>query len=550
MTLTEAPPQPAPSAEPAPPPVAGGSLLTTADHKRIGRLYVGFALLFLLAGGVVGGLLQAELVSTGVQVTGNAFARLFSFHATVTPLLFLAPLWVGLATYVVPLQIGATGLAFPRLQALALWTYVGGGGLVIAAYLVGTPRGAGLSLSSPIQVSGASTTATDLWIVGLALVGIGAVLAAVNLLTTVVTLRTDGMSFDRLPFFTWAVFASAAVVAVATPTFLAGLVLLYLDQHFGGSFFSTGTRGAQQIWQHLLWLFGRPEVYLLTLPGLGAATEIVAVHSRKPLVNRQVVLGALGAVAVLSLGAWAAGASAATAVVLPTYSILTALVAAPVGIIVLMWLDALRRGRPRPHVTLAYLAAYLVLVLFGVVNTVVAAAAKVGGGTAWSTGHIHVLVLGAPVLLAFAAIHHWAPKIWGRELSQALGGLEVLLLLGGFLVMGLADYLLGYDGAPWHVADIGGKSSWLALERVGAGGAALVILGVLVFVINLVGAVAGGRGTPAVDNPWDGFTLEWATSSPPPAHNFDAVPEVRSSEPVAPAASPAVEAAPGAEVEA
>jgi cytochrome c oxidase subunit 1 len=532
MTLTEAPPQPAPSAEPASLPVAGGSLFATADHKRIGRLYIGFALLFLVAGGLVGGLLQAELVSSGVQVTGNAFARLFSFHATVTTLLFLAPLWVGLATYVVPLQIGATGLAFPRLQALALWTYVVGGGLVVAAYVVGTPRGAGLSLSTPIRVTGASATATDLWVMGLALVGVAALLAAVNLLATVVTLRTEGMSFDRLPFFTWAVFSSAAVMVVATPTFLAGVLLLYLDQHFGGTFFSTGTRGAQQIWQHLLWLFGRPEVYLLTLPGLGVASEIVAVHSPKPFANRRVVLGALGAVAILSLGAWAAGASAATAVVLPTYSVLTALVAAPAGVLVLMWLDALRRSRPHPHVTLAYVGGYLVLVLFGVANTVVAAIARVDAGTAWSTGHIHVLVLGAPVLLAFAGVHHWAPKIWGRQLSQALGALEVLLLVGGFLVMGLADYLLGYDGAPWHVADIGGKGSWLALERLGAGGAALVTLGVLVFVANLLRSVAGGRGAPAADDPWQGSTLEWATTSPPPDHNFDAVPDVRSAEPV------------------
>ena len=236
--------------------------------------------------------------------------------------------------------------------------------------------------------------------------------------------------------------------------------------------------------------------------------------------------------AILSLGAWAAGASAATAVVLPTYSVLTALVAAPAGVLVLMWLGTLREGKPRPHITLVYVGAYLLLVLFGVANTVVAAVVKVDAGTAWSTGHIHVVVLGAPVLLAFAAVHHWAPKIWGRQLSQALGGLEVLLLLGGFLVMGLADYLLGYDGAPWHVADIGGKGSWLALERLGAGGAVLVMLGVVVFVLNLLGSVAGGRGTPAVDDPWEGHTLEWATTSPPPAHNFDAVPDVRSAEPV------------------
>ena len=493
MTLTEAPPQPAPSAEPASEPAAG-NVLTTADHRRVGRLFIGFSLLFLLAGSVVGGLLQFELAGSGIQVTGNAFARLFSLHATVTPLLFLAPLWVGVATAVVPGQIGASDLAFPRLQALALWGYAVGGGIVITAYLVGSPRGAGLSISTPIQVAGASTRATDLWITGLALVGIAALVAAVNLLATVVTRRADGMSFDRVPLFSWATFATSAVLVVAIPTFLAGLLLLYFDQHFGGTFFAVGTRGAQQVWQHLLWLFGRPEVYLLTLPGLAAASEIVEAQAGRPLINRNVAFGAIGAFAALSLGAWAAGASAATAVVLPTYSVLTALVAAPAGVLVLVWLGTLRLGRPKPHVTLLYVAAYLLLVLFGVANTIVAAAAKVDAGTAWSTGHLHVMVLGAPVLLAFAAVHHWAPRIWGGPLSQAMGGLEVLLLTGGFLVMGLADYLLGYDGAPWHVADLlNPKSSWLGLEKLGTAGAALVLLGGLVFIANVLRSAVGSR---------------------------------------------------------
>ena len=494
MTLTEAPPQPAPSAEPAHQSVPGGTILTTADHRRVGALFVGFALLFLLAGGIVGGLLQVELAGSGVQVTGNAFARLFSLHATVTPLLFLAPLWVGLATAVIPGQIGAGNLAFPRLQSFALWTYVVGGGVVVAGYIVGSPRGAGLSLSQPIRVAGASATATDLWISGLALVAIAALLAAVNLLATIVTQRGEGTSFASLPLFSWATFATSAVLVIAIPTFLGGLALLYLDQHFGGSFFAVGTRGGQQVWQHLLWLFGRPEVYLLTLPGLGVASEIVEAQTGKPLINRNVAMGALGAFAVLSLGAWAAGASASTAVVLPTYSVLTALVAAPAGVLVLLWLGTMRDGRPKPHVTLLYVAAYLVLVLFGVANTIIAAVVKVDAGTAWSTGHLHVVVLGAPVLLAFAAVHHYAPRIWGRALHQGMGGLEALLLLGGFLVMGLADYLLGYDGAPWHVADlVNPKGSWLNLEKLGTAGAALVLLGTLVFVANVLRTAVTSR---------------------------------------------------------
>ncbi|MEY2478649.1 MAG: cytochrome c oxidase subunit [Actinomycetota bacterium] len=535
MTLTQAPPGQAGAEPPASAAPAPATILTAADHKTVGRLYIAASLLFLLVAGVVGMLLRVELAEEGVKVVGDDFARLFSLHSTVAPILFLAPFWTGLATVIVPLQIGAPNVAFPRLQATTFWLYVVGGVLVIGAYAVDTPNGAGLALSSPF--SGRGNAATDVWIMGLLLVSVASVLAAGVLLTTIVKLRAPGMTLLRAPLFTWSVFATSAVVLLATPVFIAGLLLLYLDQHFGGTFFAAATTGSSEVWQHMLWLYGRPEVFLLALPGLGAACDIVVTAARGPLPGRGPVRlearVALVLFAFLSLGAWAADAPARDAVVLPTVTAFTGLVIVPVGILALLWLGAGRDIR-RFHFPLLHVAGALLLVAIAVINVIVAAVKDVDGGTAWATGHLHVAFFGAPLVLAIGAVHHWAPKLVGRRLSTGLGALELVLVVLGVGIMGLASYLLGYDGAPWHVADLAGKGSWQNLERLAAAGGALLTAGVLLFVANLM---MGGRGKAVEDNPVGGVTLEWATTSPPPPWNFEQVAPVRSETPLAEAAS-------------
>jgi cytochrome c oxidase subunit 1 len=534
MTLTETRPDHIENHPPsAPLAVAHGNWLTTADHKRIGLLYLAASILFLLVGVSLGMVMRAELAEKGVQIVGNEYGRILSMHATTMTMLFLAPLWLGLGTYLVPLQIGAPRLALPRLQATTFWTFLAGGGVVVAAYIVDRPAGMGLGLSTAITANGAANHATNLLIAGWLILAVSSALAAANLIVTIVCMRSEGMTFDRLPMFTWATLWTATISLVAAPVFAAGLVLLYLDQHFGGTFFRPENPVAQVTWQHTLWLFGRPDTFLLLLPALGAASDIVVTHARRSLLASMPVRIAIGAYAVLSLGAWAAGASVRDAVVLPTYSGLTGLMVIPVVIIALVWLGTLRFGDIRLNVTLVYVASGLLLLLFGAANVAVAALKKVDGGTAWSTGHLHVVVFGAPTLLAFGAIYHWAPKLWGRHLNAGIGVLQALALLGGFLIMGLGSYLLGYGGAPWHVADTAAKASWVNLERLASAGGLLVAIGVLLFLANLLVSVSMGRGEVAEDDPWQGSTLEWATSSPPPPHNFDSVPEVRSESPLA-----------------
>lgn len=536
MMLTESRPEAA--AEPAPEaaqPAPAELWLTTADHKRLGLLYIAFSTLYLLLGVVLGELMRAEQSAKGVQILGSNFFRTFSMHATVTGVLFLAPLWTGIATYVVPLQIGTARLALPRLHSFALWLYVVGGGVVVTGYLIGPPNGLGLSVSTPLAApTGGANRATTLWITGLVLVTLGTLLASVDLAVTVLQHRTEGLTVARLPMFSLATLATSLLSILATPVFLAGLALLFVDEHTGGPLFAASSAGGQDVWQHMLWLFGRPDVYLLTVPGLGAACDIVATHARRPLLN---AVGARSAVLLfgfLSLAAWAAGSQVRHAVVLPTYSVPTALVAVPVAVLALTWLGTVATGRLRFHISLVFVLGFLGLLLLGAINAAVAAAGHVEGGAAgssWSTAQLHVVAFAAPTLLAVGALYHWSPKLFGRQLSAAAGALVFLALFGGFLINGLGTYLLGYKHAPWHLKEYAAATQF-DYSRVASAGGVLVLLGVLLLVGDIlrVSLAEPAEATPA--DPYEGLTLEWATASPPAPGNFDAVPEVRSAHPL------------------
>ena len=542
MTLTATRPPDAPAVADEVPVFVPETWLTTSDHKRLGRMYIVASLAFLVVGSGVGVAMDAQRAGKNMTIAGDRYAQLFSLHTTVSVLLFLAPLWVGLATYLVPLQIGSRRLAFPRLAALAFWTYVTGGLLVLGSFVFGVPHGAGIALSQPlVGLKGGASRATDLWVAGLMVVTLAAILAAANIFTTVFKLRAPGMTLVRAPAFTWAAMATSAATLLSAPMFMAGLLLVYIDQHFGGRLFAPNQANANLVWQHLVWLYGRPDAYLLFLPALGVISDVVATHARRPLFMAPVVKGAIFAFAILSFGILTATGSAGSAVLLPTPTVVSALVLLPVGVCLLMWLGTIRPAELRLHVSLLYAAGFVILCLLGALNAVIAAIAGIkvnvadaGLGSAWSTGQLHAVLFGAPTLAAFAAIYHWAPKIWGRHLSGSLGVIQWLLMFGGFIASAAGSWLLGYSGAPWHVANLtgpGAKAGWLGLARLEGAGDVLIVLGIAVFIINLAASVLG-RGERAEPDPYGGTSLEWATTSPPPEDNFSYVPEIRSDTPL------------------
>lgn len=528
MTMTES--RPAAPADLEPVAAESRSLIDSADHKQLGLVLIGAGLLFLVVAGALALVLRGELVDDGVQIVGNEFGRLFSMHATFATVLFLGPVFLGLGTFVVPLQIGAPRVAFPRLHAFATWAYVLGGVLLAASYVVGPPAGGGLSLVNPIPpaVGDEATAATELWIGSLGMIAVATLLLCVSLVVTIGKLRAPGMTLARLPLFSWGILTTAGALILSTPVFLAGLLLLYIDQHAGGTFFADPA--SQAIWQHLLWLFGRPEAYLLGLPGLAAACEIVTLRTRKPLDPYFVARGALAAAAIFSFGVWASGTAVMDAVVLPAHSGVASAIIAPVGVVVLLWLNSLRSPSFSFHASLLHVAGFLALVGLGVAAAGIAGLKEVDGGTAWTTGFIHTAVFGAPTLLAFGALHHWAPKLIGRPLNAGLGALEALALTGGFAISGLASFFLGYEGMPAHVKDFAGDDLG-GLNLLAAVGGVVVVGGVVLFLVNVLSTLA--RKTPAQPDPWNGLTLEWAAPWPTPAHNFEAVDDVRSLTPLA-----------------
>ncbi|MCS0635392.1 cytochrome c oxidase subunit I [Streptomyces sp. LP05-1] len=510
--------------------------LTTTDHKKIGQLYLATSFGFFLAAGALALVMRAELARPGLQlVSSEQYNQAFTLHGTIMLLLFATPTFAGFANAVMPLQIGSPDVAFPRLNMFAYWLFLFGGLIVLGSLL--TSEGAadfGWTAYAPLSRSGHTpSVGGDLWIMGLALSGFGTILGAVNFIATVVGMRAPGMTMFRLPIFTWNVLLTSVLVLLAFPVLAAALLVLESDRRFGSRVFAPENGGAV-LWQHLFWFFGHPEVYIIALPFFGIVTEVIPVFSRKPLFGYVGLVGATIAITGLSAVVWAHHMFATGAVLLPFFSFMSFLIAVPTGVKFFNWIGTMWKGSISFETPMLWVTGFLVTFLFGGLTGVILASPPMDFHVTDSyfvVAHFHYVVFGTVVFAMFAGFHFWWPKMTGKMLDERIGKIHFWTLFTGFHTTFLVQHWLGAEGMPRRYADYLAADGFTALNTVSTIGAFLLGLSTLPFLYNVWKTAWYGERV-RVDDPWGyGRSLEWATSCPPPRHNFTALPRIRSESP-------------------
>jgi cytochrome c oxidase subunit 1 len=538
-----------PKFEPARPRPRLVDWLTSTDHKVIGNLYLATSFGFFLVGGVLALLIRAELFKPGLQVVDNPlqFNQLFTMHGTIMLLLFATPLFAGFANAVMPLQIGAPDVAFPRLNIFAYWLYVFGALIVVGGFVTpGGPAAAGWTSYAPLSDAANSPgVGGDLWVFGLALGGFGTILGAVNFITTIVCLRAPGMTMFRMPVFTWTVLVTSILVLMAFPVIASAFLAMGADRRFGAHIFDP-QNGGPILWQHLFWFFGHPEVYIIALPFFGIISEVLPVFSRKPIFGYKTLVFATIAIAALSVTVWAHHMYATGQVLLPFFSVMTMLIAVPTGVKFFNWIGTMWGGKLSFETPMLWSIGFLVTFLFGGLTGIIMSSPALDfqiTDSYFVVAHIHYVVFGTVVFAMFAGFYFWWPKFTGRMLDETLGKVHFWLLFVGFHTTFLIQHVLGAEGMPRRYADYLPEDGFLWMNQLSTVGSFILGASTLPFLYNVWKT---SRTAPLVgaDDPWGyGASLEWATSCPPPRHNFDSIPRIRSERPAFDLHHP--EAAPG-----
>jgi cytochrome c oxidase subunit 1/cytochrome c oxidase subunit I+III len=509
--------------------------IASVDHKQIGIMYIIGALVFFVVGGLEAVLLRMQLAQPNARLISPEFYnQLFTLHGTTMIFLVGMPILVGFGNYLVPLMIGAHDMAFPRLNALGLWLFIFGGLLMYYSFFIGTAPDGGWFMYAPLSLQPyTSHKGTDYWALGIFVIGIGSVTGALNFIVTVATMRAPGLTMRRLPLFVWMTFINSFIIIFALQILNGGLVMMEVDRLLGGRFFGRG--GSPVLWQHVFWSFGHPEVYILILPAFGMISEIIPVFSRKPIFGYEFVAGSTIVIAFLSFTVWAHHmfASGMGLGFNAFQSAATMLISIPTGIKIFSWIATMWGGKLRFTTAMLFAVGFLVVFTIGGITGVTFALVP----TDWQTtdtyyvvAHFHYVLVGGTFFAVYAGFYYWFPKVTGRMLSETLGKWHFWLNFAGLNLTFFVQHFLGLMGMPRRVYTYPDLPGWGTLNLISTLGGLVSTLAVLVFIINIV--LSTRRGRPAGDNPWEAWTLEWATTSPPPPHNFDTLPPVRSRRPL------------------
>ena len=518
--------------------------VTTVDHKRLGILYVSYGLLFLVIGGIEATILRLQLVRPhNGFVSPQVFNQMFTMHGTTMIFFVAMPLVFGFANYLVPLMIGARDMAFPRLNAFSFWltafsglflyfSFVGGFGL----YGAGTAPDVGWFAYAPLTSKTFSPGhSTDYWTLALLVSGFGSIGTAVNIVATVVSMRCPGMTLGKMPLLVWLNLVMAGLVILAVSPLTAAQLMLLVDRYLGGHFFDTQAGGSAVLWMHFFWVFGHPEVYVLVLPAFAFASEIIPVFSRKAMFGYPVMVAATVAIGFISMSVWAhhmftVGMTSAG----NTFFVLTTMaIAVPTGIKIFNWLATMWGGKIYFKAPMLFCIAFLFQFLLAGLTGVMLSSAPFDwqlGNSYFVVAHFHYVIVGGILFCIFAAFYYWYPKVTGRMYSEALARVHFVLFVIGFHLTFDSMHVPGLLGMPRRIYTYEPGRGWDTWNFVVTVGVAFQAVGVLAFVFNLV--LSYVRGRPAGNDPWDAWTLEWSTTSPPPEYNFASVPVVKSRRPL------------------